>query len=116
MKKRMLAYMAAGLILVGVTGLAQAAGYNAREDCCTEGPPYNRDFKQGPAVPTKVVLDQGSRYIEGMGFAPAAEGPKTIVPRISDRCDFCSEGFSAKELETIFHIRKINKIVPAAGN
>lgn len=116
MIKRTIAFITAGLFLVGVIGIAQAAGYNAREDCSTEGPPYNRDFKQGPIVPTKVVLDQGSRYIEGMGFASHAKEQKTIVSTDSDRYDFCSEGFSDKELEHIFHIKKINKIVPAAGN
>lgn len=116
MINRTFAFITAGLFLVGVIGIAHAEGYNAREDCNTEGPPYNRDFRQGPAVPTKVVLDQGSRYIEGMGFASGAKEQKTIVPIASDRYDFCSEGFSDKELEQIFHIKNINKIVPAAGN
>lgn len=114
--KRMLTYMATGvLFLVGATGVTQAEGYyyNAREDCCTEGPPYNREFKKGPDIPTKVVFEE-QRYIEGMGFAPRPEGPKTIVPKISYQRDWCCEGFTEEEVE--MHIKKINLMVPAAGN
>ncbi len=114
--KKMVALMATGIFLVGVTGIAQAAGYyNAREDCCTEGPSYNRDSKQGPIVPTKVVY-QETLYIEGMGFPPRPQGPETVIPIVSDRCDYCSEGFSADELEYMLHIKRMNKIEPAAGN
>ena len=112
MMKKILAYIVTGLFLVGLTGIAQAAEYNDREDCCTEGPPYNRDFKQGPIIPTKVV-DEGLLYIEGMGFAPRPKGPKTVVPKISYGRDWCCEGVTDEESE--MHIKKMNKRVPAAG-
>ena len=115
MMKKILAYIVTGLFLIGLTGIAQSAGYsyNDREDCCTEGPSYNRDFRQGPNIPTKVV-DEGHLYIEGMGFAPRPVGPKTVVPKISYSRDWCCEGVTDKESE--MHIQKINLIVPAAGN
>ena len=113
--KRMLTYMATGLLLLGVTGISQAEGYyyNDREDCCTEGPPYNRDFKQGLIIPT-IVVDEGHLYIEGMGFAPRPEGPKTVVPKISYSRDWCCEDMSKEEAD--MHFKKVNKIEPAAGN
>ncbi len=105
--KRMTTYMATGLLLIGVTGIAQAEGYyyDAREDCSTEGFPYNRDFKKDPIVPTKVVLEKGSLYIEGMGFPPRAERQKTIVPKVLNHYDFCSEGFSDEELENVLQVK-----------
>lgn len=114
MMKTMLACFVTGLILVGVTGIAQSAGFNAREDCCTEGPPYNREARQSPIVPTKVVY-QETLYIEGMGFASRTETVKTIVPKVSDRCDYCSEGFSNEELQYMQLIKVLNRTEPAAG-
>ena len=118
--KKMLANIATGLLLVGLTGIAQAEGYsaqtaeyNAREDCCTEGPAYNRDFKQGPVVST-VVLDVGHPYIEGMGFAPSPKGVKTVVPKISGKRDWCCDDMSKAEED--MHFNKANRIEPASGN
>ena len=113
MMKKILAYIVTGLFLVCLAGTVQAAGYNDREDCCTEGFPYNRDFKQGPIIPTKVV-DEGHLYIEGMGFAPRPKGPKTIVPKISYSRDWCCEDMSKAEAD--MHFKKVNEIEPAAGN
>jgi len=113
--KRMLIYLAIGVFLAGLTGVSHAQRYNAREDCSTEGPPYIRDVNQLPDIPTKVVLYQESRYIEGMGFAPPAEGQKTILSKYPERYDFCSEGFSEEELQYMYHMREIERIVPAAG-
>jgi len=114
--KGLLAYTVIGLFLACATGLSLAADYyyNASEDCNTEGPPYNREYKKGPAIPTRVVLDQGSRYIEGMGFAPCVEGKKTIVPVISKSRDWCCEDMSDAEIE--MHYKNVNAIEPAAGH
>ena len=111
--KKMLACIATGLLLVGLAGVTQAAGYNAREDCCTEGPPYNRSM-EGPAIPTIVVLDQGPLYVEGMGFEPRPQGPKTVVPKVAKERDWCCEDMSQTEEE--MHFRKANQMEPAAGN
>jgi hypothetical protein len=111
--KKILTCIITGLFMVGAIGVTQAAGYNAREDCCTEGPPYNRDFKQGSDIST-IVLDKGHPYIEGMGFAPRPKGVRTVVPAVSDSRDWCCEDMSKTEEE--MHFEKANKIEPAAGN
>ena len=111
--KKMFMYIITGLFLVSVAGTAQAASYNAREDCCTEGPPYNRDFKQTSDIPT-VVVDKGHPYIDGMGFAPRPKGVKTVVPEISGKRDWCCEDMSKAEEDR--HFRKANMMKPAAGN
>lgn len=111
--KKIFAYIVTGLLLIGSTVIAEAANYNTREDCCTEGPPYNREF-QGPAISTIVVLDQGSLYIEGMGFAPRPKGPKTIVPKVAKERDWCCEDMS--KVEEDMHFKKVNIIEPAAGH
>ena len=116
MMKKMLAYLGTGLFLVGVAGVAgvaQAAGCLNGGDFFIEGPTYNRDCKQSPIIPTKVV-DEGHLYIEGMGFAPRPKGPKTVVQKISYERDWCCEGVTDEESE--MHIKKMNIIVPAAGN
>ena len=110
---RILGYTMTVLFLIGIIGTAQAAGYNEREDCCTEGPPYNRDFKQGAIVPT-IVVDEGHPYIEGMGFAPRSKGVKTVVPVVSGKRDWCCEDMSKAEED--MHFNKANKMIPAAGN
>lgn len=110
--KKIIAYIAVILLVAGVTGMAQSAEYNAREDCCTEGPPYDRSYKQGPDIPTKVV-DKGHLYIDGMGFAPRPEGPKTVVPEVTGVRDWCCEDMSKAEEE--MHFRKANILEPAAG-
>ena len=111
---RMIVYMATGVFIVSIIGIAQAAGLNNPGDCwCLEGPSATHDSKQSPVI-TKVV-DEGPLYIEGMGFAPRDQEPRTIVPKISDRCDWCSEGYTKEELEYIRHIIEVNKAVPAAG-
>jgi len=116
MTKKILTYTALGLFLVGLIGTVQAGGYNAREDCYTEGPPYNLDLKKGPAGPTRVTLDDGPLYIEGMGFAPRDQGPETIIPNVSDQRDWCLEGYTDDEFRRMMLIKEINKIEPAAGN
>lgn len=114
MMKKIFAYMVTGLFLAGLTGIAQAAGLNDRGDCwCLEGNPYNTDSQQSPIVQT-IVVDEGHLYIEGMGFAPRPEGPKTVVPKVSYTRDWCCEGVTDEKSE--MHIEKINLIVPAAGN
>jgi hypothetical protein len=95
--------------LSGLSGIAQASGI----DFQTEGPSCS-DGSQKPTFPTKVVLDQGPRYIEGMGFAPRTEGVKTIVPKFSDHNDFYCEGPSKEEMDRLF--ARVNNIKPAAGN
>ena len=110
--KKMLVYIVTGLFLTGAIGVTQAASYNAREDCCTEGPPYNREF-QGPAIPTIVVLDQGPLYVEGMGFEPRPKGPQTVVPKVAKERDWCCEDMSKAEEER--HFNNVNQIEPAAG-
>ena len=111
--KKILANIVTGFLLVGLIGTAQAAGFNAREDCCTEGPPYNREFKQEAAIPT-MVLDVGHPYIEGMGFAPRPKGVKTVLPKVSDKRDWCCEDMSKAEEDK--HFEKANRMEPAAGN
>ena len=111
--KRMYACLTIGLFLVGATGIAQAAGYKAGIDFQTEGPSYNYGSKK-PIVHTVVALNQDSRYVEGMGFAPRDNGQKTSLSKVSDYCDFCSEGFTAEEIA--MHFEKVNEIQPAAGN
>ncbi|MCL7486861.1 MAG: hypothetical protein M8357_01630 [Desulfobulbaceae bacterium] len=107
--RKIIAYTITGLFLAGVTGIAQAADI----DFQTEGPSYI-DGSKKPIVPTVVALDQGSRYIEGMSFAPRTEELKTIVPKFSDHNDFCSEGFTKEEIAK--HYAIVNKIKPAAVN
>ena len=110
--KRLLIYIFTGIFFAGLAGIVQAAEYNAREDCCTEGPPYNRELMQGPVVPT-IVMDVGHPYIEGMGFAPRPKGVKTVLPKFSDKRDWCCEDMSTAEME--MHFKKANEMEPAAG-
>ena len=113
MMKRMLACLATSLFLVGLVGIAQAAG----RDFCTEGPDYRRDYKERQIVQTKLRCTQGrSLYIEGMGTGSCAKGIKTIVPIASNPSDFYSEGFSHTELEYMKIIKIHDEIAPAAGN
>ncbi len=109
-----LACLVTGLFVAGSAGIVQSAAYNAREDCSTEGPPYIRDARQEPVVPTRVV-EKGSLYIEGMGFAPSAKGRETVVPKASGRCDYGAEGFSDEELENMYNMRKMNRRKTPSG-
>lgn len=104
--RKIIAYTITGFFLAGVTGIAQAADI----DFQTEGPSYKDGIKE-PIVPTVLVLDQGPRYIEGMGFAPRTEGVKTILPKFSDHDDFYSEGLTKEEIAR--HYAIVNNIKPA---
>ena len=117
MMKRMIACVATGLFLVGVAGIAQAAGRSSGIDFCTEGPGYERDFKEKQIVHTKLrrVDQEGNLYIEGMGTYTLNKGIKTIVPIADKSFDFCTEGFSDVQLKNMKIIKMHSEIVPAAG-
>ena len=110
--KKTLACIVTGLLFTLVTGIAQGEESYTLEDNYIEGQSHNLDLKQSHVVPTKVV-DQGHLYLEGMGFDPPANVQKTILPQVSDRCDWCGEGYTEEEIERI--IQQVNEIKPAAG-
>lgn len=86
--KRILACLITGLFMVGVTGMAQAAG-----EFQAEGLAKKYDSASKP-IPTQVVLDQGSRYIEGMGFPSHAKAMKVVVVKVPNQRDWCCEGLN----------------------
>ena len=113
--KRKLACVATGLILVGLTGIAQAQ-CNCREVFYTEGPSYKWNTKQITIVNKSVeCIDAESFYTEGMRVTPCVKGQKTIVITDTTTADFFTEGISDKELKNLRHLKNINDIVPAAG-
>ena len=112
--KKIFTHIVTGLFLVGVTGIAQAQGYYAGIDFQIEGPSYNYASENKPITPTVVVLDQGSRYIEGIGFALRTPGLKTLVSKAHDHRDWCCEGLTEVEVAEM-HIRQVNRIEPAAA-
>lgn len=117
MMKRMLACLASSLFLVGLVGIAQAAGRDNGIGFCTEGAAYKRDYKERQIVHTELrPVQGGSLYIEGMGASSHNKRIKTIVPIAYKPSDFFSEGFSYTELEYMKIIKMHDEIAPAAGN
>ena len=115
MKRKMLAYVMTGLLLIGVTGVAQAECNNG-EDFFTEGPPYECDTKQSPVVHTKIeCTDHESFFTEGMRISPCTKGPKTIVTTGLKSADYYTEGYSDEELEYMLNIKTLENIETAAG-
>lgn len=117
MMKKMLGTLATVLFLIGLVGIAQAAGHDNGIDFCLEGPAYIHDGKVMKIVQTKLrPVQEGSLYIEGMGTSNRDNEIKTIIPIADNRLDFSTEGFSGVELELMDILKIHDEFAPAAGN
>lgn len=111
-------FMIAGVFVLLTSGIAQAE-CNCGKMFHTEGPAYECDCStsQTRAVRESIgCIDQEIFFTEGMRISPCVKDKAMAVSIDTSSAGFFAEGYSDRELENYLHLKKAEKIMPAAGD